>query len=90
MWTLYQFGGSNQDVLNVIKNSEILGVVMPQNRVDADLLADLRDRRDIVKYVHTINDQKRAGCLVQAGATGLYTDTLTQENLSSLGKLVCN
>jgi predicted nucleic acid-binding protein len=52
--------------------------------VEGGLLDAVRSASSVPVYVHTVNDASTAACLLAAGATGLYSDDLSAEDVNAL------
>ncbi|MBL7053842.1 sulfatase-like hydrolase/transferase [Patescibacteria group bacterium] len=78
IWTLYRYGGTNKNVLDVIRRFYgSFAITMPVDRAKTDLPLKLKER-EIPTYVHTINlmDEK-INFTKNYHVTEIYTDFLT-------------
>ena len=77
IWTLYRFGGSDDEILYWVENFHSpIAVTMPTTRAESTLPKVLKERR-IPTYVHTINTiQDEEKYIKKFGITELYTDFL--------------
>jgi len=74
IFTLYIFGGQDQDVLNAAKRYDFFAITMPPYRVPG--LAQALKRAQTPTYVHTINSLQEAKHFKESGITEIYTDVL--------------
>ncbi len=76
IWTLYQFTGSREDVLEQVAPMKLFAVTMPRKRAYQGVAADL-DAVRVSTYVHTINEEDRAIIFHEKYfASSIYTDFL--------------
>ena len=75
IYTLYQTRWTADTLLCFCHESGIRYVTMPDSRFSVDTLRKL-DTMGIRVAVHTVDDRDRADELLDAGVTGIYTDTL--------------
>jgi glycerophosphoryl diester phosphodiesterase len=80
IWTLYQYEGTNQDVLRLVPGMELYAVAMPKRRAESGLPDTLED---IPTYVHTVNDGGEAERYFGFGIDGIYTDWLAEAGEAS-------
>ncbi|NBT60151.1 hypothetical protein EBT16_15380 [bacterium] len=74
IFTLYVFGGSNQEVLNAARRYDFFAITMPPERALA--LAKPLKKLGVPSYVHTINSQKEYEQYKELGISEIYTDSL--------------
>lgn len=81
IWTLYRFGGSNDDVLKWVKKFEgPLVITMDKGRAATSLPRQLK-RLNIPSYAHTINSADDKYKFINLyGITEIYTDSLLPIN----------
>ena len=77
IWTLYNYSGSNEDILKTLKDyNHPIAVTMPPGRVQSGLAIELK-KMNIPTYVHTINDPNEARAYItEYGVSEIYTDFL--------------
>jgi glycerophosphoryl diester phosphodiesterase len=76
IWTLYRYGGSNDEVLGWVKKFQgPLAITMPEGRAGSELPKELQ-KLNIPTYVHTINSIKKLEKYSANGITEIYTDFL--------------
>lgn len=76
IWTLYQFNGTNQQVIESVRNMDLFAITMPIHRAKQMLAKQLK-QLNIATYVHTINSQEEAQELKNTyGLTSIITDFL--------------
>ncbi len=77
IWTLYRFGGSNDEVLNWVERFRgPIAITMPKERAESTLPMELK-KRGIPTYVHTVNTGEELESFVaKFGITEIYTDFL--------------
>ena len=77
IWTLYRFGGDNDEVLDWVEKFHApIAVTMPKSRAESDLPKELAVRK-IPTYVHTVNTTQDAEKYITIlGVSELYTDFL--------------
>ncbi|WP_157970188.1 hypothetical protein [Pelagibacterium sediminicola] len=76
IWTLYQYPGTPDQVLQEVADMDLFAVTMPTVRAVGELPTLLGDA-GISTYVHTINDIDEAEAFFHAqGIDGIYTDWL--------------
>ena len=64
-------------LVDFVSGHDLFALTIPRRRADdADLIAGVR-RLGVPIYVHTINDAAEARALVERGARGVYSDSLT-------------
>ncbi|MGB5834767.1 MAG: hypothetical protein WBG92_22665, partial [Thiohalocapsa sp.] len=81
IWTLYQYPGQTQAVLDALTGIRPMAVTMDQQRLAHGLGLRLQ-RAGVPVYVHTINEAETATEYLQNwGAQGVYTDTLTPADM---------
>jgi glycerophosphoryl diester phosphodiesterase len=73
IWTLYQYEGTNEDVLHLAPGFELYAVTMPKRRAESGLPDALGE---IPTYVHTVNDPAEAERFFGLGIDGIFTDWL--------------
>ena len=71
--TLYQWNGSNAEVVEAVRSLGIAAVTMPLPQFSADLVAELRSL-GALSYVHTVNEAEEIQRLLEQGVHGVYTD----------------
>ena len=81
IWTLYNYEGSNDDVLKWSdKFNGPFAITMPKGRAVSDLPRKLADKH-IPTYVHTINTLEQMNEFINDfGITEIYTDSLPAES----------
>jgi glycerophosphoryl diester phosphodiesterase len=81
IWTLYDYKGSNEDVLEwSAKFNGPFAITMPKGRAVSDLPRKLADKH-IPTYVHTINTLEQMNEFINDfGITEIYTDFLPSES----------
>jgi glycerophosphoryl diester phosphodiesterase len=81
IWTLYDYKGSNDDVLEWSdKFNGPFAITMPKGRAVSDLPRKLADKH-IPTYVHTINTLEQMNEFINDfGITEIYTDFLPSES----------
>jgi glycerophosphoryl diester phosphodiesterase len=90
IYTLYRSFDTKPQVVNFIKQESIRTVVMWDQKVnDKDFVAAIRNEGAFV-FAHTYNDAAEANALFSNGVYGVYTDTLTYDDLphSRMGRYV--
>jgi glycerophosphoryl diester phosphodiesterase len=73
IWTLYQYDGTDADVLRLAPGMELFAVTMPKRRADGGLPKALEETPT---YVHTVNDPMKARRYFDLGIDGIFTDWL--------------
>lgn len=91
IWTLYRFGNDRAAIIDGVMRHGPTALAMPLSFADAGLLAEVNQATRLPIYVHTINDPKTAGCLINQGAAGIYSDDLEDNDikLMSAGPSFC-
>lgn len=90
IWTLYRFGSKPERVIREAITVAPTAITMPQEMADSGLLEALRTGTNLPLYVHTINDPEIAYCLMARGASGIYSDDLSQSDVSNLSGSVAD
>jgi glycerophosphoryl diester phosphodiesterase len=78
IWTLYRYGGSNDEVIGWVKKldgSFAVAITMPEYRAESELPRELQ-KLNIPTYVHTISSIKKLEKYSANGVTEIYTDFL--------------
>jgi hypothetical protein len=73
IWTLYQYQGTNEDVLRLAPGMALYAVTMPKRRAESGLPKALGA---IPSYVHTVNRTVEAEHFFGLGIDGIFTDWL--------------
>lgn len=76
IWTLYQFGGTTETVLASLRGMDLLGLVMPRERLEAGLATKARAATGVLSWVHTINSRAELDAALAMGAAEVFTDVL--------------
>lgn len=76
IWTLYEFHGSNTDVLNHVKQMNLMGLTMPMLRAQSGLAKQVKEITGFPIWAHTINEESIAAELKLLGVDSVYTDWL--------------
>jgi glycerophosphoryl diester phosphodiesterase len=74
IWTLYQYDGTNEEVLRLAPGMELFAVTMPRSRAETGLPEALGETPT---FVHTVNDPEEAERFFALGIDGIYTDWLS-------------
>lgn len=82
IWTLYRYNGSNEDVIDSIKEFYAnVAITMPTYRLDKKLILDLK-RLNVNTYTHTINDINTFNEFQSKfNIDNVYTDFLTPKKV---------
>jgi glycerophosphoryl diester phosphodiesterase len=83
IWTLYQYDGSDQELLSNAQKMVLFAVTLPKHRVTSELVLGL-NKLHIPSYVHTINSLEEAKVYFRLGINSLYTDFITGEILDEI------
>jgi len=83
IWTLYNYEGSNDDVVSLAKKMSLFAITSSTKRITSKLISALK-KLSIPIYVHTINTIEDVKKYQSLGIDGFYTDTLTNEILKDL------
>jgi glycerophosphoryl diester phosphodiesterase len=76
IFTLYRYGNRRDEVIAFLdKNPSVWAVTMWADWWDANYAKALKER-NVLGFVHTVNDKERAAQLFRDGVAGIYTDFL--------------
>ena len=78
--TLYQFGHTDEEVIDYCLSNNIKVVTIPESRMTPGFVSRLNEA-GLCSFIHTINDTGRAGELLGTGVSGIYTDFISIEDL---------
>lgn len=84
IWTLYRYPATDPQIIKEAAELDLFALTVPHGRVKPKLISHL-SQRGIKTFVHTINDPIITSTLQQAGATGIYTDSLKPQRKSRRG-----
>lgn len=88
IWTLYQYGGTDDDVLREVASRKPDAVTLPIYRaLGTSLVRDLLDQTGTPVYVHTVNEPELAACLKSIGVAGIYSDSLGTSDWQTLPEM---
>lgn len=78
IWTLYEYAGSDVDVINYAAQMDLMGLTMPEFRARRGLAKEIDKLTGIRSWVHTINDEKTFKELQSLGVESIYTDWMPE------------
>lgn len=82
IYTLYQSEDTQEDVISFVEHEEIKAVTMPYQSAKDTYVQKLNDAGCCV-FVHTLNDVVEANSQLGNGVFGIYTDTITYDDLKT-------
>lgn len=82
IYTLYATGDTDEEVIDFVSKHSIEAVTIPEQRVTRAFLSKLK-KAGVASYVNTINENADAGKLKRMGASGVYSDFLTEKEIGS-------
>ncbi len=86
IYTLYATEDTDEEVIDFVSKHSIEAVTIPEQRVTRAFLSKLK-KAGVASYVNTINENADAGKLKRMGASGVYSDFLTEKEIKSPGWL---
>lgn len=84
IWTLYRFDKNVQKITKTVQLLKPAAIAMPGQWGIDGILSQVRDLVDIPVFVHTVNNAATISCLRSLGATGIYTDVVSQQQFDTI------
>jgi hypothetical protein len=76
VWTLYNFRGTDEEVLRWIAHMDLYALAMFQERAEQQLPALARQKTGVLTWIHTVNSVEGLTDALNTGAAEIMTDSM--------------